>query len=190
MKSLPEFINPRSIETENIAFLITQEVIMSMSQFTNDSYFSKFIPPEELLIHIRPIAAAFAQIHFTPLPPMNKIYKSQLYALFYFSIMYGIQIYIKYRSITHDHKPFIITTDQSKLRTARIKAAKELIDGVRVYPPINQVIDHFIKYIITKKMTNKLTIQGLEFDSSKFQSFVPITLLWGYIFVKEIIIDY
>lgn len=190
MKSLPELPKLRKSENETITLRILEDVILSMSQFTNDSAFSKFIPPEEMLLHIRPVAAAFAQLHFTPIPPIQRIYKSHLYSLFYFSIICGIQIYVKYRSIINNHKPYIISLEQHRLRIAKNNVLRELTDGIKVFPPINQVMDIFLNYMVTKRMIGKLSIVNTELDIQKFHNFMPVTLLWGYLFAREVISDH
>ncbi len=190
MKSLPDLPELRNSEVEAIAMRILEEVILSMSQFTSDSAFSKFIPPEEMLLHIRPVAAAFTQLHFTPIPPLRKIYKSHLYSLFYFSIICGIQIYTKYRSIINNHRPYIISLEQTRLRIAKNNVMKELTEGVKVFPPINQVMDIFLSYMVTKRMIGKLSIVNTNLDIQKFHNFMPVTLMWGYLFAREIINDY
>jgi hypothetical protein len=179
MRSLPE----------PIALQIWEDVVTSMSQYTNDNIAPKFLPPEEILTYIRPVAAVFAQLHFTPLPPLKKIYKSHLYALFYLSIICGIQMYVKERALLKGYVPFNFQTDRVFIRGAKNTVTNQLTEGIKVTPPINQTMDIFLAHLLTSKRLEHLPIKNLEFDSTKFDRFMPVTLLWGYLFAREIIIN-
>jgi hypothetical protein len=186
MKNLPDQ-NEQLIDP--IASQIWEEVVHSMTQFTHDSTTSNFLPPEELLVHIRPVAAAFALLHFTPLPPMKDIYKSHLYALFYLSIVCGVQMFIKERAIQKKHAPYAMNTDIGTIRDAKNSVMKQLSDGIKVFPPINQTMDIFLTNMLTPRRLERLPMRDVEFDNSKFDKFMPVTLLWGYLFAREIIND-
>jgi hypothetical protein len=160
-----------------------------MNEYTDDSISSKFLPPEEILIYVRPIAAAFAQLLYTPLPAKKELHKSHIYALFYLLIICGIQMYIKERSITKRQAPYRIELDRRYIREAKTKVMQELTQGIKVFPPLNQVMDIFLSHLITPRRLERLPLKNYEFDSGKFDKFLPVTLLWGYLFAQEILID-
>jgi hypothetical protein len=189
MRTLPEQSEQNIQQNDSLASQILEDVVCSMSQYTDDSISPKFLPPEELLIQIRPVAAAFALLHFIPLPPTKEIYKSHLYALFYFSIICGIQMYIKERAIAKHNAPYTLRTNHDLIRDAKNTVMKHLTEGIKVLPPINQTMDIFLSYIITPRRLERLPLKNTEFDTTKFHKFMPVTLLWGYLFAKEIIID-
>ncbi len=186
MKSLPDS-NEQLLDP--MASQIWEDVVYSMNQFTNDSMTSKFLPPEEMLSAIRPIAASFALLHYTPLPTMKEIYKSHLYALFYLSIVCGIQMFVKERGIRKHNAPYQINADSNTVRDAKNNVMKQLAEGIKVFPPINQTMDIFLTHILTPRRIERLPLHDREFDSAKFDKFMPVTLLWGYLFAREIIID-
>lgn len=187
MKSLPADPNEQLLDP--MASQIWEEVVISMTQFTHDSVTSKFLPPEDLLVYIRPIAASFALLHYTPLPTMKEIYKSHLYGLFYLSIVCGIQMFLKERAIRKQYAPYAIQTDQNLVRDAKNNVMKQLAEGIKVFPPINQTMDIFLTHMLTPRRLERLPIQDREFDSAKFDKFMPVTLLWGYLFAREVIVD-
>lgn len=189
MRSLPEPSEKELLRGDIQATQIWETVVLSMSQYANDSIHSKFIPTEELLNIIRPVAAAFSTLHYTPIPPLKEIYKSRLYALFYFTIICGVQIYVKQRSIIKSHAPFVLKTDKTRLREAKNSVMKQLTEGIKVYPPVNQIMDLALSHISVSKRMDRLDIKNTEFDKQKFQKFISVTLLWGYLFAKEIIED-
>lgn len=188
MRNLPEVSN-REIFNSVEADKIWEAVVLSMSKYTHDSVHSKFMPSEELLNVIRPVAAAFSLIHFTPFPTIKEIYKSRLYTLFYFTIICGIQIYIQQRSFLKQGAPFEIQTDTYKLREAKNKAMKQLTEGMKIYPPVNLLIDLALSNIASAKRIAHLSIKQTEFDNQKLKKFLPVTLLWGYLFAEFTILD-
>lgn len=188
MRNLPEQPE-RIIEDNTLALQIWEDVVSSMSQFTHDSNVSKFTPPDEVLHYIRPTAAAFTQLHFTPLPPIKDVYKSQLYGLFYFSILFGTQMYIRQRALIKNHSPYTIRIDPKDIREAKHHVMKQLTEGIKVFPPINQTMDIFLTHILTPRRIERLPLKNSEFDRTKFDKFMPVTLLWGYLFAREIIVD-
>jgi hypothetical protein len=66
---------------------------------------------------------------------------------------------------------------------------QELTQGIKVFPPLNQVMDIFLSHLITPRRLERLPLKNYEFDSGKFDKFLPVTLLWGYLFAQEILID-
>jgi hypothetical protein len=186
MRSLPD-TNEQLIDP--LASQIWEDAVYAMTQYTHDSTVSKFLPPEELLIYIRPIAASFAMLHYTPLPTMKEIYKSHLYGLFYLSIICGVQMFIQERSYRTKQLPFMIKNDQKTIREAKNSVMKQLSDGIKVFPPINQTMDIFLNHLLTPRRLERLPMQDKEFDSAKFDKFMPVTLLWGYLFAREVIVD-
>lgn len=179
----------KELQPDMLALQIWEDVVYSMSQYTDDNILPKFLPPEEILVHVRPIAAAFALLHFTPLPPMKEIYKSHLYSLFYFSIICGIQMYLKERALTKDSAPYRIDTNSLNIREAKNMVMRQLTEGTKVFPPINKTMDIFLTHILTQRRLERLPIRNAEFDSSKFDKFMPVTLLWGYLFASFVILD-
>lgn len=187
MKTLPE---PAEQQQQTIlATRIWEDVVHSMHEYTHDSFSSKFLPPEEMLTYVRPIAAAFAQLQYTPLPTKREIYKSHLYALFYFLIICGIQMYLKERSITKNHAPYAIETNEAHVRRVKTNVMQELTEGIKVFPPLNHVMDIMLTHLVTPRRLERLPLKNFEFDSAKFDKFLPVTLLWGYLFARGIIID-
>lgn len=186
MRNLPEQ-NEQLLDP--LASQIWEDVVHSMTQYTNDSAASKFLPPEELLIHIRPIAAAFAQLHYTPLPPMKDIYKSHLYALFYLSIICGVQMFLKERAIRTQYTPYMLKVSSHAIRDAKRMVMQQLSEGIKVFPPINHTMDIFLSHMLTPRRLHRLPLKNAAFDQEKFDKFMPVTLLWGYLFAREVIQD-
>ncbi len=147
MKILPEPADQQII----LATQIWEDVVHSMGQYTNDSFTSKFLPPEEILTYVRPIASSFAQLHYTPLPTKKEIYKSHLYGVFYFLIICGMQMHIKERSILKNHAPYTLETHEKLIREAKNRVMNELTEGIKVYPPLNHAMDIFLSNVATPR---------------------------------------
>lgn len=185
MKRLPkkvEYIDP-------IAQSIWHTVVESMDQYTHDSVLSKFYLPEEIIIHCRSVASIFAQIHYAPLLEPEEAYKTRLYALFLFSMMCGVQIYLKERVMLKNYPYYRILTDKKAVREAKHKVTKSLFDGAVILETIDQVMNMFLTQLMVIKQKRRFTLKDKMFDDEKFDRFLPASILWGYLFAKEMIVD-
>lgn len=185
MKRLPkkvEYIDP-------VAQNIWYTVVDSMDKYTHDSVLSKFYLPEEIIIHCRSVASIFAQIHYAPLLEPEEAYRSRLYTLFLFSMMCGVQIYMKERTVLKDSHYYNILSDKEAVKEAKQKVTKLLFDGAVILETIDQVMNMFLTQLMVIRQKRRFTIKDRLFDEEKFDRFLPASILWGYLFAKEMIID-
>jgi hypothetical protein len=185
-KRLPK----EQISIDPLSLQIWEEVVYSMDSYTHDSAISKFYLPEELTTHSKLVAAAFAQIHYAPIPTTEQVMKTRLFGLFYLTIMCGIQSYIKERAIFTSYAPYTIQNDPKVIRDLKSKIMHDLEEGVPVEAPLAEVMDLFLnqltpmKHRITKQTKNRI------FHEDLFDKFLPMILVWGYLFAKEMVLDY
>ncbi len=172
-----------------LAQQVWEDVIYSMDQYTHDSGVSKFFLPDEIVTQCRSIAAAFAQIHYVPIPSTTDVYKTRLFGLFFLAMTCGVQIYLKERSVFTSYAPYRILTDTNGIREARRKIFRQLEDGIEIFSPIDEVMDLFIKQLSPVKTKIMRYTKDFEFNDELFDKILPITLLWGYLFAKEMIVD-
>ena len=186
MKRLP---NKEEQQIDPSVQRIWEEIVYSMDQYTNDSVLSKFYLPEEILAHCRSAANIFAQLLYTPIPSPTEIQKTRLYGMLYLSMACGVQIYLKERSLTKGFLPYRITKDESIIRIARNKVGKVLSEGIKVQPPVSQVMELFITQLNTEQYVRRFSIRGREFNSEKFENLLPAAIMWGYLIAQELVID-
>ncbi len=187
MKKLPSQNAGETIHP--IAQIIWEDIIYSMDRFTNDSPVPKFFMPEEISNECRSIAAIFATIHFSPMPSMKRVYRSRLYTLFYFSMMCGVQMYIQERGLFKGNVPYAVQTDKYAIKLAKNKIVKQLMDGVKVFSPIDEVLELFLKQLSPLKEKIERYTKDTHFDGNLFDTFLPAALVCGYLFAKEMILD-
>lgn len=186
MKSLPS--NEEQIENPEVQ-RIWEEIICSMDQYTNDSLLSKFYLPEDLLTHCRGAATVFSQLLYTPIPSSTDTSKTRLYSLFYLTMTYGVQVFLKERSITTGYLPYEITNDPGLIRSARCKVGRVLSEGIKIKPPVSQVMDIFLTELNAHQYIRRFSLKGREFNSEKFDNLLPAAVMWGYLTAGELIID-
>ncbi len=186
MKQLP---SQQELQTTNssVAQTLWEEVVYSMDQFTSDSAVSKFFMPEELLDESRPIAAAFAMLHFSPFPTVKDIYKTKLYSIFLFAITCGTQTYLKEQSVIGNSGNFVFEKDSQRIRYIKNTILRRLVDGVSICEPIDEVMTLFLKELLPLKQQLGTSRTGAFFNEEMFDQFLPITLAWGYLFAKEML---
>lgn len=188
MKRLPNK-DLQTFPIDQTAQRIWQDVACAMDHYTNDSFVASFFQPEEFTTEARSMAASFALLHYSPLPTIEEIYKSRLYGLFYLSISSGIQIYIKERSFLRNHLPYIIISDGNTIRETKNTIMKQLANGTQLFSPTSDVVDIFIQQLAPIKEKVRRNIRDRQFDETMFDKILPVTIVWGYLFAKKLIID-
>lgn len=168
---------------------IWEEIVYSMDQYTHDSNLSKFYLPEGILIHCRSAAEIFAQLLYTPIPSKEEARRTRLYGLLYLSMTCGVQIFLKERSLSKPYAPYRIHTDPDLIRIVRNNVGKLLSEGIKVQPPVSQVMEIFISNLNTEQYVKRLSLRGKEFDAEKFDNLLPAAIMWGYLFAKELVAD-
>ena len=178
------------ISVDPLALQIWEEVVYSMDSYTHDSTVAKFYLPEELTTHCRLIAAAFAQIHYAPIPKTEEVMKTRLFGLFYLTIICGAQTYLKERAIFTHYNPYTIQTDEKAIRELKNKIMHELEEGVPVDAPLSEVMDLFLHQLTPMKQKIMKQAKSRIFHEDLFDKFLPMILVWGYLFAKEMVLDY
>jgi hypothetical protein len=178
------------IQIDPLALQIWEDVVYSMDTYTHDSTVSKFYLPEELTTHCRLVAAAFAQIHYAPIPKTEEIMKTRLFGLFYLTIICGIQTYLKERAIFTGYAPYTIREELSEIRELKNKIMHELEEGVPVDAPLSEVMDLFLHQLTPMKQKIIRQTKSRVFHEDLFDKFLPMILVWGYLFAKGMVLEY
>lgn len=168
---------------------IWEDIIYSMDQYTHDSAVSKFYLPEDILIHCRSAANIFTQLLYTPIPSPDEVKKTRLYGMIHLSMTCGVQIYLKERCLTRGYLPYKINNDSETVRFARNKIGKLLSEGIKVQPPVSQVMELFITQLNTEHYIRRFTIKGREFNAEKFENLLPAAIMWGYLLAQELVVN-
>lgn len=186
MKRLP---SSEHEEIDPIVNRIWEEIVYSMDEYTNDSTLSKFYLPEDILIHCRKAAQVFAQLLYTPIPSQDEVKRTRLYGLLNLSMTCGVQIFLKERSYSKPYAPYKINVESNHIRNVRNKVGKLLSEGIKVQPPVSQVMEIVITNLNTDQYIKRLSLRGKEFNAEKFENLLPAAIMWGYLFAKELIIE-
>jgi hypothetical protein len=168
---------------------IWENVVYSMDQYTHDSPVSKFYLPEDIMVHCREVSAIFAQVHYVPILTTEEVYKSRLYSLFFLSMLCGVQIYLKERSLEKNYSPYTLLADEKMIRAAKNKVTRMLFDGAVILETVDQVMNLFLAQLMLIRQRRRFTIKNKDFDEEKFDRFLPASILWGYLFAKEMVLD-
>jgi hypothetical protein len=186
MRRLPKH---EKIEADPLAYRIFDEVVYSMDQYTHDSILPKFYLPESYLQHCRSTASIFTQIHYAPLLTPHEAMRSRLFGLLFLSIACGSQTYLKERSIFTNYAPYSIQLDSAVVKDVKNRVTKMLFEGATILETTDQAMKLFLDNLVTPRQVRRLAILNREFDAEKFDRFMPASILWGYLFAKEMVLD-
>lgn len=168
---------------------IWEDIVYSMDQYTNDSTLSKFYLPEEIIKHCHNAANIFTQLLYSPIPTPEEAKKTRLYAMIHLAMTCGVQIYLKERSLKKGYSPYKISKDEEVIREARNRIGKILSEGIKVKPPVSQVMELFITQLNTPHYLRRFPLKGYEFNSEKFDNLLPAAIMWGYLLTQELVLD-
>ena len=186
MKSLPD--QEEQIINSNVQ-RIWEDIVYSMDQYTSDGTRSRFYSPEEILKHCHTAASIFTQLLYVPIPTIEETKKTRLHAMIYLAMTCGVQIFLKERSLSKGHLPYKVNQDEKAIRHARNKIGKALSEGIKVKPPVSQVMELFIAQLDKPHYVRKFALRGREFNSEKFESLLPAAIMWGYLLAQELIVN-
>jgi hypothetical protein len=66
----------------------------------------------------------------------------------------------------------------------------ELEEGVPVDAPLSEVMDLFLHQLTPMKQKIIRQAKNRIFHEDLFDKFLPMILVWGYLFAKEMVLDY
>lgn len=168
---------------------IWEHIVHSMDQYTHDSHLSKFYLPEEIVPHCREAASIFTQVHYAPIISTEDAYKSRLYSFFLLATLCGVQIYLKERSVLNKMPDYSVNINQDAIHDAKRKVSRQLFDGAVILETIDQVMSLFLTQLMMLRQKRRFNIKDHDFDEEKFDRFLPASILWGYLFAKEVVTD-
>lgn len=168
---------------------IWEDIVYSMDQYTHDSALSKFYLPEDILIHCRTAANIFTQLLYSPIPNPDEVKRTRLYGMLHLSMTCGVQIYLKERALTKGYLPYRIIKDVQSVRHARNKIGRLLSEGIKVQPPVSQVMELFITQLNTDHYIRRFSLKGREFNTEKFENLLPAAIMWGYLLAQELVVN-
>lgn len=168
---------------------IWEDIIYSMDQYTNDSMQSKFYLPESIQAHCSQASVIFTQLLYNPIPRPEKIKRTRLFTMMQLAMTCGVQIYLKERMLNKGFSPYKISNDEKIIREARREIGKSLSKGIKVKPPVSQVMELFITELNTPRYLRKFYIKGHKFNSDKFDNLLPAAIMWGYLLIQRLLID-
>lgn len=173
--------------THQTAYKIYQEILISLETYYNDSFVTKFFLPEEISEHCKPVAASFSLILYSPELTMEEVSESRIYYLYYLTMMYGAQIYLKEYGLVNHHVSFSIEKDGEKIEQMKNMITELLGGEYHISPAAGIVMDLYKEQLAYTKKSSYMHIPGKDFREDDFDRYLNGALIWGYFFAKEMV---
>ncbi len=173
--------------THQTAYKIYQEILISLETYYHDSFVTKFFLPEEISEHCKPVAASFSLILYSPELTMEEVAQSRIYYLYYLTMMYGAQIYLKEHGLANHHSGYHIEKDEVKIERMKSMVTELLGSEYRITPAAGIVMDLYKEQIAYTKKGSYMLIPGKDFKEDDFDRYLNGALIWGYFFAKEMV---
>jgi len=173
--------------THQTAYKIYQEILISLETYYHDSFVTKFFLPEEISEHCKPVAASFSLILYTPELTMEEVSESRIYYLYYLTMMYGAQIYLKEFNLANNHLAYDIEKKEEKIERIKDRVTELLGNEYRITPAAGIVMDLYKEQLAYTKKGSYMDISGKSYSGEDFDRYLNGALVWGYFFAKEMV---
>jgi hypothetical protein len=173
--------------THQTAYRIYQDILLSLESYYDDSFTAKFFLPEEISIHCKSVAASFTLLLYTPEPTIDDILNSRMYYLFYLTMMYGAQIYLKERGLATYHAGYKIETDEEEIEKIKNSVTDSMGDTFSITPEASMVMDLYKEQVSATTKRESLQIQSSTFQEKDVDRLIHGSLVFGYLFANEMI---
>jgi hypothetical protein len=80
-------------------------------------------------------------------------------------------------------------SDKQAIKLAKNKVTRSLFDGAVILETVDQVMNLFLAQLMMIRQRRRFAIRNREFDEEKFDRFLPASILWGYLFAKEMVLE-
>lgn len=173
--------------THQTAYKIYQDILLSLESYHDDSTVAKFFLPEELGDHCKSVSASFAFALSSPDATLEEIYDSKLYYLYYLTMMYGTQIYLKEHALRTHHAYYVIEKDALRIEAIKNKVTELLCGEYSVDPASNMVMGLYKNQIHETKQKVQKEIMEVGYSAEDFDRCLHSSLMFGYLFAREMI---
>ena len=176
-------------QLEEQATSVSRDIAQLTDQFTDDSSESKFYLPTDVSDPIYIQAGAYASKFYSNFD-IEEIIQTSVFGMFYLSLTYGFQVYLKEHSIKTNSAPFKYITDHEVLELA----AKKIFDlaekkAIKTTNLADAVFEIFLNNLRRNINVREFEFQNDEFNQDLFFTYLGLSLLWGYSFARLVIIS-
>jgi len=183
-QTIPEY----TINLEDQALLIANEIFNLINEYTNDSQISKFFLTDEVASCCYGLSAGFASVIYTPVLDPELTVDSTLLSFLYALMTYGFNIYLKERSLRTNSQPYTMPYDKKIVRKAQKNTLSRTSKGNLLSTPLaDNIIAIIIENIASQMNLTEFQIKKHRMNKRKFWDYVKLSLYWGYNFAEELI---
>lgn len=166
---------------------IYEEILKSLSEYTNDSNYAKFFLPETIIVNCRSVAGALSSSVYNPPVNPKKIYTSKIYSYFLLAVICGVQIFLKQHSKEKNGAPYRVKENKKDIEKAQ--------DNALYFLTVKPSNPNFVDEIIIKFLTRlsivldreDLVIRGKKIMNNMLNVNLSSAIFFGYYFAKEMI---
>jgi hypothetical protein len=177
-----------TLQLEDQALLIANEIFALINEYTNDSHVSKFFLTDEVATACYGLTAGFASVVYTPTLDPEKTVDATMLSFFYALMTYGFNIYLKERSLRTNSQPYTIPYDKKIVRKAQKDTLSRTAKGNLLSTPLaDNIIAIIIENITTQMTIEEFKLKGHRLNKRKFWDYVRLSLYWGYNFAAELV---
>ncbi|MEK7571050.1 MAG: hypothetical protein AAB553_02140 [Patescibacteria group bacterium] len=172
-----------TVELEDQAIVIAEEVFELIHEYTHDSALSKFFLTDEIANASYVLAGGFAAVIYNPALDPKEVEDTEILSFLYAMITYGFNLALKERSLLTNSSPYTLPNDKKKIKAVQKhlleKASKGDLEATGLG---NKIIAIIVNNIKTKIAIRDFRIKDHRIQTKKFHEYAKLSLYWGYNF--------
>jgi hypothetical protein len=181
-------VHKDTLQLEDQALLIANEIFNLINEYTNDSHVSKFFLTDEIASACYGLTAGFTSVIYSPSLFPEETVDSTMLSFLYALMTYGFNIYLKERSLRTNSQPYRLPYDKKVVRKIQKDTLARTAKGNLFSTPLaDNIIAIIIENIKTQMDLTEFVIKGHRLNKPKFWDYVKLSLYWGYNFAGELI---
>jgi hypothetical protein len=177
-----------SLQLEDQALLIANEIFNLINEYTNDSQVSKFFLTDEIAEACYSLTAGFTSVVYLPSLDPEETVDAMMLSFLYALMTYGFNIYLKERSLRTNSSPYRLPYDKKIVKKAQKDTLARTAKGDLASTPLaDNIIAILVENIRNQMDMKEFIIKGHRMNKSKFWDYVKLSLYWGYNFAQTLV---
>ncbi len=170
------------------AVTIASEISHLITQYTHDSFTSKFFLTDEIGTNFYIAAGGFAAVIYEPQLEADEVQNIHALSFFLILITYGFQIYIRERSLRTNSSPYTLPTNKKKIEVANSVILERAETGNLVSSPLADEIIELTLMQVQKTLHEKdFTLAEHRLNEKKLYTYMTVSLYFGYNMAAELL---
>lgn len=177
-----------SVDIEEQATIIADEIFNLMYEYTHDSTVSKFFLTDEIGDTCFVLAGAFASVIYNPALEPEEIPDTEILSFLYALLTYGFKLALREHSLVTDGAPYTLPHEKKVIKAVQKRLLGKAAQGELFSTELGtKVIDLMRENMKQRLDLTDFKITGHRLQKKQFHEYAKLSLYWGYNFAQDLL---